>query len=91
MSIGVYTMLCDGEWWACEEDGWELVFDDKKYRKICEVDYIGYEGARELGIFKINRIRNLAPYKYEFVFVSDDMMPGHVLKHCVNKYYDFIC
>lgn len=85
-SIGVYTMLCDGEWWCCEEDGWQLNFDGKKYRKICEVDYIGYEGAREIGVFRIEKLRNLAAYKYKFTFVSDDFMPAKALLPVIEKY-----
>ncbi len=85
MSIDVYTMLCDGEWWVCQKDGWQLRHYGEKYRKICEVDYIGYEGARVLGIFRINHLKNLAPYKYDFVFVSDDLVAGHRLKKCVPE------
>ncbi len=88
-SINFYTLLCDGEWWVCDKDGRDLIFDGKPYRKICDIDYIGYDGTRTMGIFKINKTRNLAPYNYEFIFVSDDMMPGYALMNtkCFNKYF----
>ena len=82
-------MLCDGEWWACQNDGHQLIFDGTPYRKVCDVDFIGYEGQRILGIFRIHKLRNLAPYRYELVFVSEDLMPGHKLKNIapVREHY----
>lgn len=80
MPIDIYTMLCDGEWWACQEDGHDLIFEGKPYRKVCDTPYIGRQGDRVLGVMRIKKTRNLAPFKYQFFFVHDDLMAAHRLK-----------
>lgn len=90
-SLDIYTILRDGyEWWACQEDGHQLIFQGKSYRKICEVNFIGREGTKVIGMLNILKTRNLMPYKYDFTFVSDDLMAGLRLKNIrpVKMYAD---
>lgn len=90
-SIDRYILLFDGEWWICQKGGRQLVFKGEGYRKICETDFIGHEGQWVLGIFQIKSTRNLLPYRYEFIFVSNDLMAGYVLKNIlpVKLHFDF--
>jgi hypothetical protein len=88
-SIEVYHMLFDGEWWACQTQGSQLVFHGEQYAKICDTNFCGHEGQRVLGLFNIFKVKNLAPMDYEFVFVDEDLMAGNRLKNLKEflKYY----
>lgn len=89
MSIDVYYMLYDGEWWACQKPGNQLVFQRERYAKVSETEFMGHEGQRVLGIFHIQQVKNLGPMHYEFVFVNEDLMAGNRLKNLKEflKYY----
>lgn len=93
-SINKYTLLWDGEWWACQKGQRQLVFQGEDYEKICEVQYHGREGVEVFGIVIVKKFRNLGKYNYEFVFVKEELLAAHAfisgnLNHKFNfkKFY----
>jgi hypothetical protein len=94
--IGHYTMLWDGEWWACEKDGHQLEFMGEFYRKSAEVEnFVGNEGAVIMGYIKIEEISEFGLYRYEFFPIKNLLQFGYVLQntapvrnyHCRNPKY----
>ena len=81
MRLDVFYMLWDGEWWACQKDGHQLEFCGEYYRKICEAEFVGNEGARVLGYLKVDIYRNHIPLRYAFRVVKDLLMAGYVLQN----------
>jgi hypothetical protein len=77
-----YTMLWDGEWWACESDGHQLEFMGDFYRKSCDVEnFVGNEGAVIIGYIKIDDLLEFGKYRYKFIPVKDSLQFGYVLQN----------
>lgn len=86
LSINRYTMLWDGQWWACLKGGQHhLIYEGDGYERICQTDFFGQEGTQVLGIVKIYSIRNLAVYHSEFLYVKEEILAAFALMNYEYK------
>ncbi len=67
--VEYFTMLYDGEWWACERGLGDLEFAGDAYRKVGSVAFRGFEGQVVLGYWNDGVVS----------LVRDDLMMAHHL------------
>ncbi len=81
-----YTMLFHREWWACVEGCGDLEFAGRRYVKVADVEFCGFQGQEMLGYLAFSRIRGMIGARYKLSLVTEDLLVGHHLRDVLEGY-----